>query len=386
MSVLAVNPKEVKIYSSPTQRTIFSAAAQISNLFPGRTIKFTPENSLYPSVRNDDIPPFNSKFAIKDDEEIELNVGKNNSLFYPLKCSFENSTDILAKSINYKSLFNFSKTELKNTINEVKEVIPELFDPKTSVECHGKASHYFKTNPYSEKVMSALIKYIIPINYHFNDKKYVFKESTEEFIRKKVLDKWYAPRLNVNSTKLNKISISAFLDVIINNFENLKNNMTNEPKMQLFFGHDTNIVNLLVNLFSKEILMNKVKNSVKNLTDFHFVVPKFASNFLFELHHEKEKGNLYYVRVLYNGELIQEKIDNIEFNNDLGGYPLDIFISEIKKKIDYDYKYLNCVNIHKKAGPFLRPSEIELLKKNENEDEEYNEYSETNNQIKKKDF
>ena len=364
------NPNEIEIFSTATQRTIFSATAQISGLFPNNIIKVNQAETI--KLRNDDRPPFESEYLeVIEKNQIVLNINseKKDLLFRPLRCRLPNTTYNIKSQFQKKNLFSFDKNETMNSIDEIKQKIPDLYKIKRKLDCDDRSR---SKDVYSEDNIGEVIKYIIPVNYHFKNKKYIFSEKTEEFIRKKILNKWYAPRLKRNYVV--KLSVSGLFDEFLNFFDKIVKNQTNSPKAKLFFGHDTNIVNIMSNLFEKQFLKEKINSAVKNITDFDYIIPQFAASFIFELHLNKET-NQYYVKILYNGKELKENLFELKYDSVLEGIPYKDFKTKLNNTIDIRYKELNCSESKKKKSKGNKAgrtnsTSIDPITKNIEQDEE----------------
>ena len=359
------DPKEIGVYSTPTQRTIFSATAQLSGLFPNNILKFNYSDA--PEMKNDDLPPFSNEYnedIMKKEVLINIISDKQDLLFRPLSCRMPNSTMSIKSLVQNKSLFNFTRKEKEFQINKIRNKVPELFKDKS--DCNDKQS---------DNYLGEIIKFIIPVNYHYNNQRYLFDQDTEEFIRKIVLNKWYMRGFLGNNDDAMKLGVSGFYDEFLQFFSNII--MGDSKKVKLFFGHDSNIVNILSSLLKTEVLKEKISSAVNNITDFNFIVPQFASSLIFELHYNKEKDQ-HFVRILYNGKELKGNLLELDFDKDLEGIPFESFKTGLRTRIDMRYKDLLCapLTIKKSVKELNQRLKGSNERKSEEDNDDFIEYQE----------
>jgi len=312
------NPEEFTIISSPTQRTVFSAAAFLTGLYPDYTVKnfflktpnetgeleslrtsfleknisFLKPNMLTKrkkdkpysnpnsnlsqilNLKNEDNYPTLKHFSqIKitdtttnpidfEKKEIPLYIANPtyDRLFHPWNCLFNGSK--LGK--NFKGLnpiFDISKNEINSALLEFKNFL-NFSDEDLDKE--------FTDN--NEKLF-ALIKFYLSINYHFKSDKIISEESLKIF-KKIVINDWYSILNSENKEEI-KIGISEFFDSILTQFKNAidyhnglisgkidKNDKNKLKKYKVFSGHDTIIVNMLNHILNPVYIKENLKKSL----------------------------------------------------------------------------------------------------------------------------
>ena len=164
-------------------------------------------------------------------------------------------------------------------------------------------------------------------------------------MRKMVLNKWYSTR--TKETKFLKLGVSGIFDKILSIFESAKKKTSFLKKDSSIFTvystHDTTLVNILSNLIDTEILKKQVLKALNDDKIFNFLVPPFASSIIFELHSDDSKENKFYVKIYYNGELLEKNIKGVKDSEiKEGKIPYNKFLNLFKNSIDYDYKKLDC--------------------------------------------
>ena len=117
--------------------------------------------------------------------------------------------------------------------------------------------------------------------------------------------------------------------------------------MMIFSGRDTSLVDIISNLIEDEYINNLIDNNTfeENTSAMDFLIPKFASSFIFELHYD-EKFYKYYVKILYNGE---ENVRNFKkiFNKNIiydpeKGLNYEDFKNLLMSRINLEYLKLSC--------------------------------------------
>ena len=324
-------PNQVEILSSPVQRTIFSAAAHVMGLYPDAIIKYTFDGQS--DYKTDDIPPIEGYSADKrDGDEINIKVLDNeqDTMFRVNLCKRVGSDILIRKEYRNDIVFyKIDKHELKDAIDDVNKTYGKYFIK----------SHFDDKNFYNVKTLNVMLKVLRPYEYH-SDMKLRLKRETLETITKAILNRLYGYRLE--ETKYKKLLASHMLDVLSTFFRQKTVDPNSEKKFILLSGHDSNIINVFVNIFSVDFLTKKILNSVNDKKDKAFLVPPLASSLLFELI-QVNGDNDYWVRVVYNGESITDGfISNVK---NYGKYYLisfKDFINLLRSRIDTSYKKMNC--------------------------------------------
>ena len=333
-------PSQFEIYSTQTQRTIFSAEGFISGLYPGLIIHHKYENKDLNIINNDHLPFHyqHSSNTLTSSQTIELNVIdlQSDIIFHPLSCSlYGKHIKTEMKKQTASPLFHITPTEITESIAEIAAFLNITLNPHT------------KQTINDNDKMTELQKLFFVYSYHFNKEWRQLSSKAGSLMRKLVLNKWYSTRMSDNSKYL-KIGVSGLFDVIISKFERAKRRVGFLKEVNTIYtvysAHDTTLVNILANVIEKERIKAEVVKAVKDDKVFEFLVPPFASNILFELHCDDNDTSTLYVRVVYNGKILKESIKGINDKDikDNGNIPYDMFIKLLKSCIDYDYKNLDC--------------------------------------------
>ena len=332
----SLKTNEITIYSSPTQRTIFSAAAHFLGFLPESKIKI---NFIgHPEIKTRDVPPIINFRLKKRSKEIIINViedGKDN-LFKAKLCYKKGHEKPLIQEVIKKRMFDIRVTEFKLAIDEIlkkygdfykyKEFDKELLNNK---------------NKYSELTMKNLVDVLRQYKYHndINFSDLNLNEDTLTTIKKNRLNYFYSHRLEETDSK--KLYVSRMFQLITNFFNNKIHNRTYE-KMLVFSGHDDNIASVLANLLDKQHLLDLIYNGIKDRKDYYFVVPPLASSILIELI-EVIGSKKHYIRLIYNGDEITENfIKKVNYDDELGLLDFSDFIQLLESRILVDYKTLDC--------------------------------------------
>jgi hypothetical protein len=329
---LEYNQNNFEAFSSQTERTIFSATAFLTGLYPGYKIKVNYDETE--DFRIDDtFPSSNNQMKIK---EIPLQVitKKRDSMYHALNCKLDKK--ILKENdvcIEKDPIYPITTEDLKNSCNELRTFlkIKETEDPN-------ELSDHVKLNYLSDFYTSYV--------YHFISKLRGrnISEETKVIVKKEKINRWYCER--IHDSKKYRLSVSNFLDKIYDYFKKAveANEKKSEDykKMVLFFGHDTNFVNLFTNIFKTEFLKEMLNKAIEDEQIYNFLIPPFASNIFFELHFNEETAN-YYVQIIYNGEYLNKGIKYIDDKN-IKGNMIDFkdFSKLVENIIDKDYQKLVC--------------------------------------------
>ena len=111
------------------------------------------------------------------------------------------------------------------------------------------------------------------------------------------------------------------------------------------------LVNIFVNLFCREKLLEMISELDTNEDNYDFLQPSFASHLIFEVHNLKRTNEFLrvsqtgkkFIRVLYNGKIIRKGFDKqIKYDEELDGIPLSNFKTFFLSRIDQNYKKLEC--------------------------------------------
>ena len=325
-----MNLEEVEIISSHRQRSIFSSASHILGMFPKAIIKLKLEGHV--EIKNNDIPPIkNFDHDSRDGREIMITVlnGRKDNMFKAAYCKLQDEKENLIKSLrnNKTNIFLITKNEKIKAIDEILNNYKDVL---------GVDGIDLNKEKYSDKTFRHIISFLRPFKYHYV-RKLNLSKSSHDTIAKFVLNKFYNIRLK-DTVKL-RLMVSNIFDTLSNFFVNRINNKTIK-RFYLLSGFDNTIADIISNLLSPDYLKEKIYEAVNNIDTFNFLVPPVASSVIFEL--LKDERNLNYVRIIYNGKVVNGKflkplnvVDNefIEF---------DGFINLVKSRIVKDYDELKC--------------------------------------------
>lgn len=352
-----LNSSYIKIYSTATQRTIFSLNGHMLGLYPESSI--TPiykENSNLKFGQNPPINGFRLNNYISSD--ITLNIkNKFEPSLHSWACKLKGKKlkrhgygDYLfhdhgvKKPAEYKQLYKFSKNTINMMIMKFRTNLPFIFNnPKNILKYKNIGNNSTKMKK-KMKFLKKLIAYVRCVNFLSNRKNlYGFSNKLKHLIKLFILNKWYNFRLNPKNQEIIKIAVSK-LFVKIKSFLIQKSKNANKKKLILFSGHDTNIIDIISNLMDHTWL-NKLAKSVvisNNIKAYNFLIPKFASNIIFELHMlDKE----YFVRIIYNGKIIKNHFNSLNGQRNYihkKGIKLENFIQLLQSRINPKYKQLKC--------------------------------------------
>jgi len=355
MNILKKNflKNDIKIYSQNMQRTVNSAVAHLSGLFKNdlifseyqeyleHSLQFSNPNP--PVIENDSIFSKSEYVKIINSKFLIINQ-KNDKILSPREC--------------FKLIREFDNTvfyltdEEKAKINSLHSLFPSQIES------------IIQSN-YNVRTMKKLLDLIVTTNYHFRNHFNIDKEVLKIF-KKYWLKYSYQEKISDSNKKL---LVSSFFEAIINNFDNfiyhcrpfkkfIKGKISVKEKffkqskddcltMMVFSGRDTSLVDIISNLIDEDYINSLIDNNTfeENNTSMSFLIPKFASSFLFELHYD-EKTFKYYVKIIYNG---QESLRN--FKKILGkninydsekGIPYEDFKALLTSRINIEYNGLNC--------------------------------------------
>ena len=350
------NLDEIKIKSSNFQRCVFSASAHILGLFPKAIIKLNYEG--HQEIKTNDIPPIKNYIEdIRDGREVTINVQNNQkeNLFKISECKYKNSTMTLKQEIKkyHRIPINLlTDNEIKEAIDDImtnhKEVIikkkkhtVDNEDAANNLKIHKNNLRKNNLNgseipKYSLHVLNEFISVLRPYLYHHKMKNNL-KNSTLLTIKKHCLNKVYEVRIKDSPQKL---LFSSRIFKKIKSFFNKIIEKKTKLKLMILSGFDRNIMDVISNLLDLNYLKKIIFDSLNDKTLYNFLVPKFASNMIFELL-QVEGDKEYYVRLLYNGKEIKKNFSQpIQLNKDeLLNY--EDFIKLISSKIE-NYSNVIC--------------------------------------------
>ena len=331
---------ELKVYSSPRQRTIFSAAAHIMGLFPNSYTKIVYKNH---EMKNDDTPPLKG-FQMKEEygREISINVlnYKENFFFGTMHCFYKETNKKVKDSIKYEKLIVIHEKEISEAAKEVLDKFALFFKIRKFSQKQKDYDDFqsnYELKNFSNVFLKKLMDFISMFHYH-NFANYAISDSHIKTFNKTLLDKWYGIR--INDSKELRLAVSAMFKEIVDFFE-LRINNENKEKMLIFSGHVTNIVDFLSNILEEKFLRKKIINAQDNLEDFNFLIPQPASSIILELHKE---NNNFYISLIYNGVNYNDLVFKIPIRLSKSKNKLNYedFIKLLTSRIDNDYQKLIC--------------------------------------------
>ena len=336
------NPQEIRVISSPRQRTIFSATAHVMGIFPKTIPKIIFGHKHF---RNNDSPPIkNYKSNKVDGKEFNIQVlsYKNDYIFHTLKCRRKGSSKRLKEEMKKEKIFNLSKTEVSDAVKDILQKYNFMLANKSSynndAEFKEFQKNYYKS-VFKKSFFKKLIAFIRPFKYHHNSYNKL-KPKNLKTIEKFLLNKWYQTR--VKDSKELKLGVSAQFKEIIQFFEDRIANK-NKELMLVMSGHDTNLVNFITNILDPVFLRKMIDNSMRNLNDYTFLIPPLASSILLELHKSNKDGS-YFINIVYNGQSINsiKFRTKVKFLKDVNGVSYNDFKLLLKSRVDESYKNLVC--------------------------------------------
>lgn len=376
-----------KAYSSPVQRTLFSAFGYLSGLYPDSIPQIEYEEEYlkikYPQSNYGFYFPNKESYLFSQtDKKIPLVI--RDSFFHPQNCLNYKTKKLLNKE--YKDVTKDLKTPKSFKVEEEIE--------KSSLENLKPDFEIFKNNFSEDNDWSEVVTNFESLFYHFNQDinekeklQNLSKKQHYEFINPNIklgskIDhekavqifnlkraaKFWKTRINLSpeaDAKM-KLLVKEFYIYLLKNLKENSGNSNQETftdveeadaqrqyekgkKFTLFSGHDTNIVNIFANLFDNDWILKNI-----SATNSDFFVPAFASSLIFEL---VKSNNKYFVRIVYNGKILKERSSNDMINvyGDINNYliklegnkqnpnlgnipsngliPLDTFLTHLRERI-----------------------------------------------------
>lgn len=218
-----------------------------------------------------------------------------------------------------KPLFDFSKEELENAIDAITSGLTEAF--RVKIQASEWQWPFEESNKYTSGTLKKLVKFIVPLRYHFTGKTkdlLMFSDDIEKTMKKSQINAFYAKKLS--KTEEVRLLFSDIMSEILGIMD------SNDKSINIFSGHDTNIVNFLTNILDVDKIKPKLLTSVEkdNEDEFNFFIPPFASSLLFELY--KDNDGVKYVKAIFNNkEIVDDWVTGIDYTKDKG-VKLDEFI------------------------------------------------------------
>jgi hypothetical protein len=349
--------EDIKIYSTATQRTIFSLTGHMLGLYPEAS--FTPVYKEIPNLKFGQNPPIH-RFSLKSNflNKIALNIkNRFEPSLHSWACKLKGKKlkhhgygDYLYHGQGVEHLteftpfFKFSKKIINNMLHKFRKNLPFIFNNPKNMLKYSNIENKSTTIKEKLKFIKKLIGYVRCVNFLSNKKNmYGFSNKFKHLIKLFILNKWYNFRLNPRNDQVIKIAVSKLFNIIKTFFIKNAKHMTRK-KLIMFSGHDTNIIDIISNLIDHGWLGKLADNVVKSndRKAYRFLIPKFASNILFELH---EIDKEHYVRIIYNGRIIKDHFNGQKVKVNYipkKGIKLHNFIELLHSRINPKYRQLKC--------------------------------------------
>jgi hypothetical protein len=321
------NKEEILFISSPSERTIFSAAGLIKGIFPHSQIVPIFERNINSQIKmkENDTPPISGYKLriIRPEVSLFIQSPDKDDLFHATDCKLNDQE--VSDLFNKSPVYDFTEEEIRNAVDDIKRAWPEGFSE-------------IKENIYTIGFLKKLNSFLKPLQYHFDDTYINISKSTDTLFKKIQAEKWYTKRLE--ESKALKLSVSKlyteFLEHI-NHFVYLK-----KLKFVAYSGHDSTIISIIVNLLNRSKLREMLEDIDQH---YNFIQPEFASSLLFELHSLNKNflENKCFIRIIYNGQILRDGFDKeLVYDSELDGIEMKNFTDFLRSRIDKDYMSLKC--------------------------------------------
>lgn len=331
--------KDIVIRSTVLNRTIESAYSHLTGFFPPGTGEVLTENQIKNAY-----PPFNNTFDFSQEiKNLQNNALPENSNVFPIdniiqknEKNFYLHEHSVCKGVNdlwenrndFEAFKNFTKNVQHKYLNRIYKIIkksPEEYNLNDYDNCHDLYDS-FACGYYDGRSFETITENNMTIAE--------FKKIADEFL---FLDSFYG---SVPGEYVGLISMSPLMRSILEKMENRINIDTENslnfqedffyssenPKMFLFSGHDTDIGSLM--------------HFMRNVFGTDLIYPKFAASVYLELEYDdQKKDNNWAVNFIYNDDLL--------FSMDY-----DVFRHKIENKL-VDENYIKTFCDDKKSNPFF---------------------------------
>ena len=346
---------EFEIASTLKQRTIFSALGFVLGLYPGSVPKIVYQNgSKLEGVRSEDDVPFKLN---KEQDTIQNN--NQSQTIVNLNFTFIPITVLSYKhDIFYRDECLLDGTKISEIIKKNREENTPIFNIETKdiEEASVALAKVFNSSiPKEPKTIKSgkFLKYILqnfqPFFYHRDKKLSDFPELSPQIIKtikKFILNQKYFYRIKFGDERKQKeifenqklLTSEIFFDLLGKFNRTVNGEQT--PKYSVYSVHDSNLINIIVNLMQYDIIKEYIQSAIDDQNKYDFLRPPYASALIFEL--IRKDGGLY-VRITYNGNAINKGIRFLNdelIEDDLIKY--EDFVYVIKNLINEDYRKLDC--------------------------------------------
>ena len=343
------DPKEILVYSSDTNRTIQSSYAQMHGLYlEGQKLK--------PEVIKNAVPPLNSFYFSKENEELGDSALPNDIVLVPVHLFYENDhTFLLEKTENCPKLKNYYYEIIPN-LDSTKEFMKNITTKYKLVNLIKRISiteeeimnNYNLFNDIIETIISNYYQSDFLENYKFNEEYSIYEllDDINNYLKSKsfgsVKNK-YEEEVEIakyaNLVTFNKLL--NWMNKIIEKDINNNTNFSYDPKFVAYFSHDFSI-------YSFHVCLKKIFNIDQN------IYTNFTSFINIELYRnnssEKDYNyteNDYLVKYIFDeNEIFNTSYKNFKdsiekYYENLDEYNIKIFCEyetddeKLKKKFNY---------------------------------------------------
>eukprot|EP00340_Litonotus_pictus_P010506 CAMPEP_0170536980 /NCGR_PEP_ID=MMETSP0209-20121228/102455_1 /TAXON_ID=665100 ORGANISM="Litonotus pictus, Strain P1" /NCGR_SAMPLE_ID=MMETSP0209 /ASSEMBLY_ACC=CAM_ASM_000301 /LENGTH=693 /DNA_ID=CAMNT_0010838415 /DNA_START=67 /DNA_END=2147 /DNA_ORIENTATION=- len=210
---------------------------------------------------------------------------------------------IIKNTLKFTELYKLTDKEIHSAIDTILKALKKTF--------HGQISDkdwnfpFIGTTPktkYTEKTLTKLVGFLDPLRYHFTGdtrEGLFFTSELESTIKKVTINHFYNKKLTIS--KEHRLLFSGIMGDILSKLD------SEEKSLNLYSGHDTNLVNFLTNILDIEKIKPKLLQAAlpggNNKALYSFFIPRFASNLILELNKDEDDK---YVKVIYNNKEITE--------------------------------------------------------------------------------
>lgn len=231
---------------------------------------------------------------------------------------------------NIKEIFEINNEQIKVAVDSIEKSLISAFKEKINEDEWVLNKNDEK---YSYNHLGKLVHFIVPLRYHFNNetgKRLTFNKEVERTIKIVMINHFYSKKLN-ESIEKRLLFTELMRDIIVNLKSMIENN---NYSINLYSGHDTTLVNMIVNLLDVNKIRPLLEKSVDGNNDelYNSFIPPFASNIILEVTKKitssvssNSSNTNYYLRMFYNNKEVKENwISEIEYGDN--GIELNQFI------------------------------------------------------------
>ena len=362
--------KDFKLFSTKSQRCIYSSIAFVNGLFPGIMPEVIfPKTDDLTLMKKDDMAPVKGEFAkYKCDKneternlEIHVRPMENDTVLHPRNCLLNGRIindllkehekihiEELKKEKKFPDIINI-KPEEKRTQKEILTKMclikeEDVKDENGKIRDLKDFEHVLMTIPYHLN-KSPFSKDISKEGRYFYVKSFIYQRFGANFFKDDEL-------LYILCSHLYQIILDEFIKGKMRKEEELGKIKVNGKKDKnrkyiVNTCHDGNILPIIMTLFDRVYLIKMLYDAPEKKDAFNFILLPFASSIIFELLRNKKDGK-YYVKVYYNGKLIKGTMRKLVTKNGTkedisatGIVDFDKFILLLESLINPKYKELD---------------------------------------------